>query len=132
MRVHWYSGNEWFPTKKGIRLDMVHALAVTDGLYQILHGTLPAAPTNGTKPHRNGRKRDNTGLPGPTPPRNSAGGFKVVGVGAIKYGWCLGSVTEPAVRVGKDACDPYDFKPAVFIPPWVKYVIHLAGALRAA
>jgi hypothetical protein len=35
-----------------------------------------------------GHKDNYLGLPGPNPPRNKAGGFKVVGLGAYKTGCC--------------------------------------------
>lgn len=134
VRVHWQSpGGEWFPTKKGVRLgvDLAHTLTVN--IREMLGISITEAPENGKRPRKsNGRlphSRNGYGLPGPNPPRNAAGGFKVGKVAA--YGIEMSGAGGTA-NVGKDACDLYHFKPAVFIPPWVKHVVKLASGLRAA
>ena len=133
VRVHWLSNPDevaepkWLPTKKGIRIspDLAHKLTVN--IREMLGVSITEAPKNGKRPSRNGSKgpywqRDGTHIAGPTPPRNAAGGFKVGKIAA--YGIEMSGAGGTA-NIGKDACDPYDFKPAVFIPPWVPHVEHL-------
>lgn len=74
------------------------------------------------------RRKNSYGLPGPNPPRNAAGGFKVVGLGAMERSGPSG-VTGSKVqdRTCPDSPCRHSFPaPATFIPQWVKYVAILA------
>ena len=74
------------------------------------------------------RRKSNYGLPGPNPPRNKAGGFKVVGLGAMERSGPSG-VTGATIqdRTCPDSPCKHSFPgPATFIPLWVKYAVQLA------
>ena len=80
----------------------------------------------GHRPHRN-----NYGLPGPNPPRNALGGFKVVGLGAIERSGPSG-ITGAKIEdrtCSESPCGHSFPAPATFIPPWVKYAVQLAHSL---
>ena len=81
----------------------------------------------GLKP-RQPRRKSNYGLPGPNPPRNASGGFKVTGLGAYERlsGSAFGCAGGTVRLVKPDDVHPYNFKPATFIPQWVKYAVILA------
>ncbi len=121
IRNYWRSPDgEWHPTKRGVRVGEDDARSIVTAISSVL----------GVPASRNGRKRtkNNYGLPGPNPPRNAAGGFKVVGLGAIER---LGPSGVSGASVQDRSCPEspcgHSFPTlATFIPPWVKYAVKLA------
>lgn len=131
VRVHWQApSGEWFPTKRGVRVDTLIARALASTISDMVGQPLSEKPRKNGHKASNGHRKPDYGLPGPNPPRNAAGGFKVTGLGAIERSGPSGA-TGASIQDRTCPESPCGHRfpiPAVFIPQWVKYAIQFIQA----